>query len=190
MATPPTPDPRIKAYLAANLEWAHGPDYKPPIPFLEMQKKGRAREDGTVIVLACTDPRVCPETFLGMTDGARATVVRTAGGRVRPALSTLYVLSAVGTEGKKGLIMVVHHTDCGLCHTTDEEIKESLRKRASGPEEEKEVDAMVFGSISDPEMTVKEDVEILRNSSFFRGIQIVGLVQDTQTGVLKEVITV
>jgi len=190
MATKPTPDPRIKAYLEANAEWANSPNYKPPIPFLEMQKKGRAREDGTVIVVACTDPRVCPETFLGMKDGARATVVRTAGGRIRPALNTLYVLSAVGTEGEKGLIMVVHHTDCGLCHTTDEDIRESLRKRVSGPEEAKEVDVMVFGSIVDPEATVKQDVEILRNSSFFKGIQIVGLVQDTQTGLLKEVISV
>lgn len=39
--------------------------------------------------------------------------------------------------------------DCGLCHTTDEDIKESLRKRVSGPEEEKEVDTMVFGSIAE-----------------------------------------
>lgn len=37
--------------------------------------------------------------------------------------------------------------DCGLTHITDEEIKESLKKRASGPEEAKEVDRMVFGSI-------------------------------------------
>lgn len=38
------------------------------------------------------------------------TVVRTAGGRVTPALSTLYVLTAVGGEGKKGVVVVVHHT--------------------------------------------------------------------------------
>lgn len=39
-----------------------------------------------------------------------------------------------------------------------------------------------------PEVTVREDVEILRKSSFFKGTQIVGLVQDTQTGLLKEVV--
>jgi carbonic anhydrase len=37
-------------------------------------------------------------------------------------------------------------------------------------------------------VTVKEDVESLRNSSFFKGMQIVGMVQDTETGLLKEVI--
>jgi carbonic anhydrase len=31
-------------------QWAESKDYKPPIPFKEMQKKGREREDGTVIV--------------------------------------------------------------------------------------------------------------------------------------------
>jgi hypothetical protein len=39
-----------------------------------------------------------------------------------------------------------------------------------------------------PEETVKEDVRILRESIFFKGQQIVGLVQDTETGLLKEVV--
>ena len=177
-----------------------------------MQKAGRERVDGTVIIgklrfgiveieksfvirelrdantrsmdiVACTDPRVTPEQFLGMNDGSsvffpssvlihydsnlnlEATVVRTAGGRVLPALNTLYVLTTVGTEGKKGLIIVIHHTgnfissvwpskgiflqvqDCGLCHTTDEDIRQSLRRRATKPEELKEIDSMSFGSI-------------------------------------------
>lgn len=39
--------------------------------------------------------------------------------------------------------------DCGLTHVTDDYIKESLKKSASGPEEEREIDGMVFGSISE-----------------------------------------
>src|SRR3954467_13404589 len=39
-----------------------------------------------------------------------ATIVRVAGGRVNAALNTLYVLSAVGTEGRRGVILVVHHS--------------------------------------------------------------------------------
>ena len=38
-----------------------------------------------------------------------------------------------------------------------------------------------------PEVTVKEDVKLLRESSFFKGMEIVGLVQNTETGLLKEV---
>jgi carbonic anhydrase len=59
-------------------------------------------------------------------DTKEATVVRTAGGRVQAAMSSLLVLSAVGNLGKKGAIMVVHHTDCGLQTASDGEIREAL----------------------------------------------------------------
>jgi carbonic anhydrase len=39
-----------------------------------------------------------------------------------------------------------------------------------------------------PEESVKEDVGILRASPFFKGMQIVGFVQDTETGLLSEVV--
>ena len=39
-----------------------------------------------------------------------------------------------------------------------------------------------------PEDSVKEDVEVLRDSAFFKGMQVVGLVQDTETGLLKEIL--
>ena len=41
---------------------------------------------------------------------AAATIVRVAGGRVHAAYETLLALSAVGNEGMRGVIMVVHHT--------------------------------------------------------------------------------
>ncbi len=65
-----------------------------------------------------------------------ATVVRTAGGRVHAAMSTLLVLAAVGNAGKKGVIMVVHHTDCGLQTADDEGIREALRESIGGGSEE------------------------------------------------------
>ena len=49
------PDPRILSYLEANKTWAASPGHKSPIPFLEMQKGGRARVDGTVML--CTFSR-------------------------------------------------------------------------------------------------------------------------------------
>jgi hypothetical protein len=42
--------------------------------------------------------------------------------------------------------------------------------------------------VCSPEITVKEDVQFLRNTSFFKGTQVVGLLQDTQTGLLREVL--
>ena len=50
---------------------------------------------------------------------AAAAIVRNAGGRVHSALNTLLVLSAVGNEGKKGLIIVVHHTGMFLFQELD-----------------------------------------------------------------------
>lgn len=63
-----------------------------------------------------------------------ATVVRTAGGRVHAAMSTLLVLSAVGNSGKKGTIMVVHHTDCGLQTADEESIRRVLLESVKVPE--------------------------------------------------------
>jgi len=37
-----------------------------------------------------------------------------------------------------------------------------------------------------PEESVEEDVQALRESPFFKGMQIMGFVQDTETGLLKE----
>jgi len=41
-----------------------------------------------------------------------------------------------------------------------------------------------------PEVSVKEDVELLRNSPFFKGMHILGFVQNTETGLLKEIVGV
>ena len=157
--------------------------------------------------MACTDPRVTPEEFLGMSTNegnsksslfrglidlvfkaeTEATIVRTAGGRVHAAMSTLLVLSAVGNLGKKGVIMVVHHTDCGLQTASDDEIR-SVLGEGVGMEGKEVLDGAVFGSFVTPEESVKEDVEILRASPFFKGMQIVGFVQDTETGLLSGVV--
>jgi carbonic anhydrase len=59
-----------------------------------------------------------------MRGGLAATIVRNAGGRVHAALNTLLVLSAVGNEGKKGIIIVVHHTG-NLAHRPKAEGKEN-----------------------------------------------------------------
>lgn len=115
-----------------------------------------------------------------------ATVVRTAGGRVHAAMSTLLVLSAVGNLGKKGVIMVVHHTDCGLQTANDEDIRKALGE-GMGEEGREVLKGAVFGSFVRPEESVKEDVGILRASPFFKGMQILGFVQDTKTGLLSEV---
>jgi carbonic anhydrase len=102
-------------------------------------------------------------------------------------MSTLLVLSAVGNLGKKGAIMVVHHTDCGLQTANDEEIRTVLGD-GIGKGGKESLEGTLFGSFERPEESVKEDVGILRSSPFFQGMQIVGFVQDTETGLLSEVV--
>ncbi|KAG4430911.1 hypothetical protein IFR05_013603 [Cadophora sp. M221] len=135
-----------------------------------------------------------------MDSSTKATVVRTAGGRVHAAMSTLLVLSAVGNAGKKGVIMVVHHTDCGLQTADDEAIRRVLRGsvevggEGKGQGKDREVERVLegvkFGAFVSPDESVKEDVGILKDSPFFKGMQILGFVQDTETGLLKEVVGV
>jgi len=85
--------------------------------------------------------------------------------------------------------MVIHHTDCGMCYLTDEDIRQSLRSRLpEGSPELKEIDSMSFGATSsDPKETIKIDVEFLKASPYFKGMQVFGFVHDTHTGLLKEV---
>lgn len=114
--------------------------------------------------------------FKTPTDTAtEAAVISNAGGRVTAdALQSNMVLdSFVGV----GTVIVVHHTgefnpilpssltevslaqtltgaallstrDCGMSHTTDEMLKQKLKER-TGPEHEKEVDAMEFRTIGE-----------------------------------------
>jgi hypothetical protein len=77
-------------------------------------------------------------------------------------MSTLLVLAAVGNLGRKGTIMVVHHTDCGLARVEggDQEIRSALMKKLSedgllerpGEGDLKQIgidlDGMTFGSFA------------------------------------------
>lgn len=92
--------------------------------------------------------------------------------------------------------MVIHHTDCGLQTATDEGIRTVLGESAAASkddedEDEEEVEkvlkGMKFGSFEDPEVSVREDVEFLRESVFFRGMSVVGCVMDTETGSVRVV---
>lgn len=83
--------------------------------------------------------------------------------------------------------MVVHHTDCGLQTASDEEIRKILGE-GTGEEGKVVLEGSTFGSFSTPGESVKEDVGTLRASPFFKGMQIVGFVQDTETGMLSEVV--
>lgn len=95
---------------------------------------------------------------------AEVNVLNNAGGRIDSgAIRSIIVLDSIATVGT---VIIVHHTgrvvlsdillviqaegndihvDCGLTHSTDNEIKDKLRTKAPGSEEE--IEEMEFGEI-------------------------------------------
>ena len=57
-------------------------------------------------------------------------------------MRSLIVLDSIAGVGT---VIIVHHTDCGLLHSTDEAIKEKLMKKA--PQHANDVKDMKFGEI-------------------------------------------
>jgi len=130
-------------------------------------------------VLTCMDARLDPERFLGLEPGD-AHVVRNAGARasddaIRSILISTWLL---GTRE----ILVIHHTDCGLATTTDDEIVRTVRD-ASGAD----VSDVRFLTFSDPDACLSEDVDRIRGlgDRLPVGVQVRGLVYDVETGALR-----
>ena len=67
-------------------------------------------------------------------------------------------------------------------------IKSSIT-REDGPKNENiPNDIMIDCKRHSAEDTIREDVKLLRDASWFKGMQILGFVQDTKTGILNEVV--
>jgi len=71
-------------------------------------------------------------------------MVRNAGGRAFDAIRTLAVLQTIGNPAT---IVVMHHTDCGMTHFHDAEVKKALVEMA--PSEKASIEDMKFGEIKD-----------------------------------------
>ena len=132
-----------------------------------------------VLILACADHRADPTHVFALAPN-EAVVVRNPGGRVTESfIQSLAVLATVAAiEGlAPGFeLIVMHHTDCGLA-------------RLGGAPYANLLTAM-FGNVgtaphtvTDPETTVSEDIDVLRGNPFVPGTLVVsGLVYDTDTG--------
>lgn len=111
-------------------------------------------------------------------------MVRNIGGRTYRVIPDIVGLDAV--FGIKQ-VMVVHHTDCGMSHGTEEGMKKVTKSRV--PENyHKEVDEMEFGSFTNVKESVVDDMKILKDSPFIRDeIVVRGFVFDIEDGKMEEV---
>ena len=132
-------------------------------------------------ILTCMDSRIDPDRILGLQEGD-AHVIRNAGGRASDDAIRSLVISyrLLGTRE----FLVIHHTDCGMRKITNEQMHAELLHDLHA-----DVSDVDFMPISDPDETVRADVDAIRTSPMVRNdIQVHGFVYDVATGRLRSVV--
>jgi carbonic anhydrase len=114
---------------------------------------------------------------------ADAHIIRNAGGIVtddslRSLLISHYLL---GTEE----FMVINHTDCGLTHTTEQELRTRIQNRAGTAA----IAPAFFHAFQNIEENVRHQLQKLRTHPWIpKNVVTRGFVYDVTTGRLREVI--
>ncbi|RDW58510.1 carbonic anhydrase-2 [Coleophoma crateriformis] len=176
------PSNLLSELLARNSKFSQ--TYQAPPGLLQMAKAIRSSGAG-VIILSCADPRLNPYQIFGVDSTIKGvTMVRNAGGRALDAIRTISVLQTIGNPKT---IVVLHHTDCGMSHFHDAEVRKALIQIA--PQEEETIKATQYGEIAGSiEESIQEDVNLLKASPFVTpGTTLVGLKYDISTGVVTQV---
>lgn len=157
-----------QSWLDANRAYAHG------FSDGDLAKRPARR----LFVLTCMDARVDPMRLLGLELGD-AHVMRNAGGRVSDDALRSLVLSSALTDTRE--VVVIHHTDCALGATTDDQVRGDLADRGF------DVGNLWIGAFDDLDASVREDVATLRSSLASADLAVSGYVYDVRTGALRTV---
>lgn len=131
-------------------------------------------------VVACMDARLDPAKVLGLEEGD-AHVIRNAGGRAVDAIRSLVISQRLlGTEE----IIVVHHTDCGMLTFDNDTLYGIVRDQVGA--DASDIDFLPFSDVAE---SVREDIEIIRNSPLIPSdIPVTGFIYDVTTGKISEVV--
>jgi carbonic anhydrase len=139
-----------------------------------------------VVVVTCLDHRVDPAIVLGLQLGD-APVIRNAGGRVTQAviddiafLAFLaeQLFAGQGAPDRLFEVAVVHHTQCGTGFLADPAFRHKAAETTGLAEADLEASA-----VTDPQITVKADVEHLLTSPLLSPkVSVSGHVYDIATG--------
>jgi carbonic anhydrase len=138
------------------------------------------RPERKLAVLTCMDTRLSIQT-LGL-KAADAHIIRNAGGIVtddtlRSLLVSHYLL---GTEE----FMVINHTDCGLMHTTEQDLRTSIQNRTGTAA----VAPAFFHAFQNIEQNVREQIQKLRSHPWIPAkVAVRGFVYDVSSGKLREI---
>ena len=162
----------IDEVLAANEVYARTHELRPLTP----------RPQRKLAVLTCMDTRLSIRT-LGLKTGD-AHIIRNAGGIVtddslRSLLVSHYLL---GTEE----FMIINHTDCGLMHTTEQDLRTRIQNRAGTAA----IAPAFFYAFQNIEENVRHQLQKLRTHPWIpEKVGVRGFVYDVTTGLLREIKT-
>lgn len=132
-------------------------------------------------VLTCIDSRIEPLAMLGLRAGD-AKILRNAGARVTEDVLRTLALATSLLDVQR--IMVVAHTDCAMCGTTDEQLRAKVLERG-GPALAPDLPLLAN---TDARATLLRDLERLRASGMLApGVVLGAFVYDVSTGLLEPV---
>jgi carbonic anhydrase len=130
-------------------------------------------------IVTCMDSRIDVFKALGLEDG-QAHILRNAGGVITDDMVRSLAVSQRLLETR--LVMVVHHTSCGMEQITDDGFRSDLQA-ATGM-----APSFAIESFKDVDADVRQSVERLRHSPFLlHRDDIRGFVYDVDSHVLREV---
>jgi carbonic anhydrase len=143
-------------------------------------RKLTPRPERKLAVLTCMDTRLSIRT-LGLKTGD-AHIVRNAGGIVTDDTLRSLVVShyLLGTEE----FMVINHTDCGLMHTSEQDLRTRIQNRTGTAA----VVPAYFYTFQNIEENVRHQLQKLRTHPWIsETVAIRGFVYDVTTGLLREI---
>src|ERR1700691_3267346 len=143
-------------------------------------RKLTPRPERKLAVLTCMDTRLSIRT-LGLKTGD-AHIIRNAGGIVTEDTLRSLVVShhLLGTQE----IIVIHHTDCGLMHTGEEDYQTRIQKRPGTPA----VPPAFFYAFQNVEENVRHQLQKLRTHPWIpQSVAVRGFVYDVTSVRLREI---
>jgi len=138
------------------------------------------RPERKLAVLTCMDTRLSIQT-LGLKTGD-AHIIRNAGGIVtEDSLRSLVVSHhLLGTEE----FMVINHTDCGLMHTTEQDLRTRIQNRSGTTA----IVPAFFYAFQNVEENVRHQLQKLRTHPWIpKEVAVRGFVYDVTSGKLREI---
>ncbi len=133
-------------------------------------------------LVTCMDSRIDPLAILGLAVGD-AKVIRNAGGRVTP--DVLRSLALATTMLDVDRIAIMQHTRCALAGRTDSELATAFPADVA-----EEAGRWPFLAMPDPDASLREDVDAVRNCRLISGgVAVEGWRYDVEAGAVARVVT-